>query len=129
MVDGDGNDDGGDDGDGSGSKKKSKTKGATKRKKKTKLPYENSLQKLKKMARAVGLANPKMYGKLKAMPSNKKQVDFLKELLAEHNVPTTNLSEAAIKKMQAEYALKREMAELGIGTGSVRRWTPRTECL
>jgi len=120
VVDGDGDandDDDEDDGDGSGSKKKSKKKEATKRKKKAKLPYENSLQKLKKLARAVGLANPKMYGKLKAMPSNKKQVDFLKELLTEKEVPITNLSEAAIKKIQADYALKREMAELGIGAG------------
>jgi len=128
MVDaeseGDGVDGGDDKGDGDGSdddnssKKKSKKKEPTKRKKKSKQPYENSLQRLKKLARAVGLTNPRMYRKLKAMSSNKKQVDFLRELLAEHDVPTNNLSESAIKKIQEEYALKREMAELGIVAGS-----------
>ena len=59
-----------------------------------------------------------MYGELKAKSSNKYRVQFLKDLLSEHNVPTSNLSEPAIKKLKEEYALKREMADLGIGCGA-----------
>jgi len=76
------------------------------------------LTQLKKLSRAVGLANPKMYGKLKEMKSNKKRVEFLKELLKENNVSTVTLSEAAIRKLKEEHALKREMAELGIVTAT-----------
>merc|ERR1711973_427424 len=88
----------------------------TAKKKKGKEPYESTLTKLKKLARAAGLANPKMYGQLKGLSSNKKRVDFLKQLLTENDVPIT-MNEKQIKKIQEEYALKREMADLGIGIG------------
>jgi len=122
--DGDGEEDGGDDQEEDGdddddedgdTKKTAKSKP---RKKGQKAPYERSLTKLKKLARAVGLANPRMYSKMKEMESNKKRVDFLKELLSENNVAFDNLSDRAIEKMREEFALKREMAELGIGTAT-----------
>jgi len=92
----------------------------TAKKKKGKEPYEATLTKLKKLARAAALANPKMYGELKSCGSNKKRVDFLKKLLTDNDVPIT-MNEKQIKKIQEDYALKREMADLGIGIGSSKQ--------
>ena len=88
------------------SKRKKKTKS-------TKKPYEYSLTKLRKLLRATHLATPKIYSQLKGK-SNKKQVDILKSILTENDVPINNLSDQQIKKIQQEYDLKREMKELGL---------------
>lgn len=89
----------------------------TAKKKKGREPHEATLTKLKRLARAAGLANPKMYGELKSVESNKKRVEFLKKLLTDNDVPIT-MNEKQIKKIQEDYALKREMADLGIGIGT-----------
>merc|ERR1712048_461916 len=96
----------------SGSKKKSKTKQG---KKKKTVPGQYRVTKLRKILKAVGLANPKLYKGLKEL-SNKKQILKLEEILSEHNIDFSNLSEKAIKKLKAEHDLKKEMADLGIDT-------------
>merc|ERR1712039_1014324 len=90
-----------------GSKKESK--------KKKSAPGEYTLSKLKKILRAVGAANPRVYKSLKDK-SNKQQIAMIKEILTEKEVDFSNLSEKAIKKLKSEWNLKREMEELGIDT-------------
>merc|ERR1711948_105113 len=90
-----------------GSKKESKKKKSS--------PGEYTLSKLKKILRAVGAANPRVYKSLKDK-SNKQQIAMIKKILTEKEVDFSNLSEKAIKKLKSEWNLKREMEELGIDT-------------
>merc|ERR1712130_276464 len=83
------------------------------RKKKKTVPFEYTLTKLRKILRVCGLANPKLYKELKGK-SNKNQVDAIKKLLEENEIPFDNLSDQRIKKLKQEYALKKEMEDLGI---------------
>merc|ERR1712130_554792 len=96
----------------SNNNKKDQKKGSKKKKSE---PGMYTLSKLKKILRAIGAANPKVYKNLKGK-SNKKQILMIKEILTEKEVDFSNLSEKAIKKLKAEWNLKREMAELGIDT-------------
>merc|ERR1712129_480110 len=113
----DGNDDENMEGDESESSSDSNKKDQNNKrsKKKKSEPGQYTLTKLRKMLRAVGAANPKLYKELKGH-SNKQQIAKIKEILTEKEVDFSNLSDKAIKKLQSEWNLKREMAELGIET-------------
>merc|ERR1712228_225611 len=85
----------------------------SKKKTKKKAPGAYTLTKLRKILKAVGLANPRFYKELKDK-SNKEQISKIKDRLTENDVDFSNLSDKAIKKLKAEAELKKEMAELGI---------------
>merc|ERR1712228_829991 len=93
-------------------KKASKSKRGKKKKSE---PGTYTLTKLRKILKLVGAANPKLYTDLKKK-SIKKQIVTIKEILTEKNVDFSNLSEKHIKKLRAEWELKKEMADLGIDT-------------
>merc|ERR1712228_760302 len=93
-------------------KKVSKSKRGKKKKSE---PGTYTLTKLRKILKLVGAANPKLYTDLKKK-SIKKQIVTIKEILTEKNVDFSNLSEKHIKKLRAEWELKKEMADLGIDT-------------
>merc|ERR1712154_559377 len=103
-------------GDGDGETKKSK-KGKSKKKKKAKKPKYTKLDKLKQLLRATRQATPKVYSQLKQEKNDSARVKICLALLAEKDVPTNDLSKAAIQKLTDEWALKREMEELGLGNG------------
>jgi len=102
--------------DGDGEKKKSK-KGKKDKKKKAKKSKHTKLDKLKQLLRATRQATPKVYSQLKQEKNDSARVKICLALLAEKNVPINDLSKGAIKKLQEEWALKREMEELGLGNG------------
>merc|ERR1712126_708975 len=89
-----------------------------KKSQKSKEPYEQTLTKLKRLSRGVGLVNPRLYKALKEMASNKERVDYLKKLLSDNSISYNNLSEKEIKRLKTEFQLKREMEDLGIQIGT-----------
>eukprot|EP01083_Nonionella_stella_P172514 592283_1 len=91
----------------------SKKKATRNRKKSGKKRYAVKLTKLRRLLKVTGLANPKLYKELKGK-KNKKQVDDITKILKDNGVETSALSDRAIKKIAEEFALKREMEDLGI---------------
>merc|ERR1712013_91950 len=91
-------------------KEKSKNK-KKKKKKKAKAPKYSKLDKLKQLLRATRQATPKVYARLKQEKNDSARIKMCLALLAEKDVPTKDLSVRGIKKVQEEWALKREMAE------------------
>merc|ERR1712212_687076 len=96
--------------------KKDKRKKDKKVKKKSK--KWSKLDKLRQLLRATRLANPKVYSQLKGLNNDAQRTKFALTLLADKNVPTNDLSIRAIEKIKEEWALKREMEELGLGFGN-----------
>merc|ERR1712025_554541 len=97
-----------------GKKKAKKAKGKKERRKK-KAPKYTKLDKLKQLLRATRQATPRVYAQLKELKNDSARVKMCLALLAEKDVPTNDMSARAIKKLQDDWALKREMAELGLG--------------
>merc|ERR1712087_191508 len=99
-------------------KDKRKDKKAKAKAKKKKSKKWSKLDKLRQLLRATRIATPKVYSQLKQLNSDAQRTKFALTLLAEKNVPTNDLSIRAIDRIKEEWALKREMEELGLGFGN-----------
>eukprot|EP01083_Nonionella_stella_P269268 910922_1 len=94
------------------SSKSSDTGNRNQRKDTCKAP-ERRLSKLKKLLKATGLGKPTVYKALKGKTS-KDQVGRITQILEDNGVDVSVLSDSAIQKIGEKWALKREMADLGV---------------
>lgn len=86
-------------------------KEAKRRRKKKELKYCIELTKLRELAKAAQLTNPRLYIALKGL-SESDQISHLQSLFVEKGVPFDNLTTDFIKQYQAEIALKHELEEI-----------------
>jgi len=68
---------------------------------------------MRKLARAVGLTNPKLFKQLKDLSTNE-QIDKLSNLFDEHHISYTSkdLTQKAISKCQHDYQIQKELKDL-----------------
>lgn len=81
------------------------------------------IEKLKKLAKAVGLGNPKLWKTIKPL-SEKKAIQHIEELMETNEIDYSDLSQPMLQKIEKEHRLKREVEELGnnvVVSGSRRR--------